>query len=49
MEQVNHLQFFKTIIQLYLFCVFLCSLNYCIKEVIKGNIFWILNVKNVGL
>ena len=30
---------FKTLIQLYLFCLFLYSLTYCIKEGIKGNIF----------
>ena len=28
---------------------FLYSLTYCIKEVIKGKIFWILNEKSAGL
>ena len=37
--------FFKTLIQLYLLCSFLYSLTYCIKEVIKGRIFWRLNEK----
>ena len=37
--------FFKTLIQLYLLCSFLYSLTYCIKEVIKDNIFWRLNEK----
>ena len=31
--------FFKTLIQFYLFCLFLYSLDYCIKEGIKSNIF----------
>ena len=30
--------FFKTLIQLYLFLLFLNSLTYCIKEGIKGSI-----------
>ena len=37
--------YFKTIIQLYLLRSFLYSLTYCIKEVIKGKIFWRLNEK----
>ena len=37
--------FFKTLIQLYLLCLFTYSLNCFIKEVIKGKIFWILNEK----
>ena len=36
---------FKTLIQLYLLHSFLFPLNYCIKEVIKGKIFWRLNLK----
>ena len=36
---------FKTLIQLYLLRSFLYSLIYCIKEVIKGKIFWRLNKK----
>ena len=35
----------KTLIQLYLLHPFLYSLTYCIKEVIKGKIFWGLNEK----
>ena len=31
--------FFKTLIQLYLFYLFLYSLTYCTKEGIKGNYF----------
>ena len=41
--------FFLTLIQLYLLHSFLYFLTYCIKEVIKGNIFWRLNEKNAGL
>ena len=41
--------FFKTLIQLYLLRSFLYSLTYCIKEVIKGKIFWRLNEKIAGL
>ena len=41
--------FFKTLIQLYLLRSFIYSLTYCIKEVIKGKIFWRLNKKSVGL
>ena len=41
--------FFKTLIQLYLLRSFLYSLTYCIKEVIKGKIFWRLNEKSAGL
>ena len=37
--------FFKTLIQLFVLRWFLYSLDYCIKEVIKGKIFWILNEK----
>ena len=37
--------FFKSPIQLYLFCSFPDSLTYCIKEVIKSKIFLILNKK----
>ena len=37
--------FFKTLIQLYLFYLFLYFLTYCIKEGIEGNIFWTLNLK----
>ena len=37
--------FFKILIQLYLLRSFHYSLNYCIKEVIKGKIFGILNKK----
>ena len=37
--------FFKTLMQLYLLRSFLYSLTYCIKEVIKGKIFWRLNKK----
>ena len=37
--------FFKTLIQLYFLRLFLYSLTYCIKEVIKGKIFWRLNLK----
>ena len=37
--------FFKTRIQLYLLRSFLYYLTYCIKEVIKGRIFWRLNQK----
>ena len=37
--------FFKILIQLYLLRSFLYSLTYCIKEVIKGKIFWIPNLK----
>ena len=40
--------FLKTLIQLYLLCLFLYSLNYCIREVIKGKIIWILNEKIAG-
>ena len=40
---------FKTIIQLYLLCLFRYCMTYCIKEVIKGIIFWILNEKSAGL
>ena len=40
---------FKTIIQLYFYCSFLYSLTYCIKEFIKGKIFWRLNEKSAGL
>ena len=41
----------KTIalIQLFLVRSFLYSLTYCVKEVIKGNIFWRLNEESVGL
>ena len=49
LKQVNTLYFiFKTLIQLYLFCLFLYSLTYCIKEVIEDinlEIKW----KSVGL
>ena len=41
--------FFKTLIQLYLLRSFFYSLTYCIKEVIKGGIFWRLNEKSAGL
>ena len=41
--------FFKTLIQLYLLHLFLYYLTYCIKEGIKGNCFWRLNEKSVGL
>ena len=41
--------FFKTLIQLYLLCLFIYSLTYCIKEVIKGKMFWRLNEKCAGL
>ena len=41
----NPLQSFKTVIQLYLLCLFLYSLNYCIEEVIKDKIFWRLNLE----
>ena len=41
--------FYKTLIQLYLLRSFLYSFTYCIKEVIKGRIFWILNEKSAGL
>ena len=37
--------FFKTLIQLYLLRSFLYSLTHCIKVVIKGKIFWRLNLK----
>ena len=37
--------FFKILIQLYLLRSFLYSLTYFIKEVIKGKIFWRLNLK----
>ena len=37
--------FFQILIQLYLLRSFLYHLNYCIKEVIKGKIFWISNKK----
>ena len=37
--------FSKTLIQLYLLRSFIYSLTYCIKEVIKGKIFWWLNEK----
>ena len=37
--------FFKTLIQSYLLRSFFYSLTYCIKEVIKSNIFWRLNEK----
>ena len=37
--------FFKILIQLYLLCLFLDYLNDCIKEVIKGKIFWRLHEK----
>ena len=37
--------FFKTLIQLYLLRSFIYSLAYCIKEVFKGKIFWMLNLK----
>ena len=40
---------FKTLIQLYLLRSFLYSLTYCIKEVIKGKIFRILNEKSASL
>ena len=43
------LYFFKSLIQLYLLHSFLYSLAYYIKEVIKGKIFWILNVKVTAL
>ena len=36
---------FKIIIKLYLLRSFLYLLNYCIKEVIKGEIVWRLNEK----
>ena len=39
------MQFFKTLIQLYMFCLFIYSLTYCIKEVIKGKIFLRLDEK----
>ena len=41
--------FFKTLIQLYLLRSFLYYLTYCIREVIKGKLFWILNEKSSGL
>ena len=41
--------FYKTLIQLYLLRSFLYSLTYCIKEVIKGKIFWRSNEKIAGL
>ena len=41
--------FFITLIKLYLLCSFLHTLTYCIKEVIKGRIFWRSNEKSVGL
>ena len=40
---------FQILIQLYLVCSFLYSLTCCIKEVIKGNIFWRLHEKSAGL
>ena len=39
---------FKTLIQLYLFYLFLYYLAYCIKYVIKGKTFWILNEKSLA-
>ena len=45
MKQGNTLHFFKILIQIYLLRSFLYYLTYCIKEVIKGKIFWILNLK----
>ena len=44
---VNLVIFFKKLMQLYLFCWFHYSLTFCIKEVIKGNLFCILNIKKV--
>ena len=35
----------KTLIQLYLLRSFLYSSNHCIKEVIKGRIFWRLELE----
>ena len=40
LKQAKPLYFFKTLIQLR---SFLYSLNYCIKEVDNGKIFWRLN------
>ena len=37
--------FVKTLIQFYLLCLFICSLTYYIKEVIKSKIVWIVNKK----
>ena len=37
------------LIQLYVWHSFLYSLTYCIKEFIKGKIFWRLNEKSAGL
>ena len=37
--------FFKIIIQLYLLSSFLYSLTCCMKEVVKGRIFWSLNIE----
>ena len=48
-QNTNTIVFFKTLIQLYFLCLFIYSLTHCIKEVIKGNIFWILNEKSAGL
>ena len=45
-DKEEHLVFLlKPLIELYFSRSFLYSLNYCIKEVIKGKIFWILNLK----
>ena len=44
-ETGEYLVFFKMIIQLYLLRSFFYSLTYYIKEVIKGKIFWRLNLK----
>ena len=40
---------FKALFQIYLLCSFLYSLTCCIKEVIKGKMFWRLNEKKVNL
>ena len=48
-EAGKYIVFFKTLIQLSLSRLFLYSLTYCIKEVIKGKIFWRLNEKSSGL
>ena len=45
LKQGYNLKCFKTLIQLYLLCLSLYYLTYCIKEDIKGKIFWRLNEK----
>ena len=41
--------FFKTLIKLYLSFLFIYTLTYCIKEVIKSRLSWVLNEKIVDL